>query len=119
MASPPCRFSAELRGFTLDHSHERYHVNTIFHSNLPSLLEAKQTCLATAECAGVLQKNEGAAYQPTYGHEPKPSPTGGAAWVKLCESARCEIEHSTWYWGVHIRTVPHLESVDTCCDASD
>mgnify|MGYP002046683136 CR=1 FL=1 len=46
-----------------------------------------------------------------------PGVAGGAAWVKYCGDGRCALEEGAWYWGAHLRTVPHLEDAKSCCGA--
>ena len=119
----PCRYSEPLHGYTLATPSS---TQTSFAPSeatrlhpFATLADAKIACLQMPPCGGVSRRDESGAYEvhAVGRNVPMPSPTGGTAWVKLCESATCEVEDGVWYWGAHIRTVPHLDKVAACCDA--
>ena len=128
MAMATCRFSAHLPGFTLApppkrvidaKASARLHEAPPWppHQSFATLEDAQLACLSHSMCGGILEPDDGSGLALSSGTVPTPSATGGAASVKLCDSARCELEQGTWYWGEHLRTVHKLQSVEGCCDA--
>jgi hypothetical protein len=119
MADEGCRYSAALTGFSLALDASKHvHASSLWpHRSFSVLAEAQAACLTAPSCGGVTQRSGDAAFEASSGSVPTPSPTGGSSWVKLCGSSTCEVEQGAWYWGVHLRTVPGLESAEGCCDA--
>ena len=114
--APPgsCRFTAELSGFDLS-------TGGLALPPLATLPVATARCVALGHsCGGVTALGhpaEQGRYSVRGGTELQPSPTGGSAWLKLCDDSKCEVEHGVWYWGSHLRTLSHTLDVDACCDA--
>ena len=107
--SPSCRFSAEISGF-------RVGTDRASATTFSTLDAAQHACLELgAECGGVTSSKHD-TFEARKGSEPTPSPTGAGAWMKLCDGGTCELEDGVWYWGAHLRTVPHLADASSCCD---
>ena len=123
-SSANCRFSAELTGYSLtsDALSSNHAVNSRLssaiwpHKPFAALTDAEESCRALPTCGGITS-TDGAHFEASFGGFPTPSPTGGSAWVKLCDSGHCELETGAWYWGTHIRTAPDVSTSDACCDA--
>ena len=97
-----CRFTAELRGYRLGSAA----VGTAPASPFSSYDAAAQACLELGlQCGGVVQARS-QSYELSASAVLAPSPTGGAAWVKLCTDARCVTEDGVWYWGAHLVSLP-------------
>ena len=111
MSADACHFSAALTGFRLGPEHS---VAPAEQSSFAELQAAQSACLGLGDSCGGVTLSKHDAYELRIGSVPTPSPTGGAAWVKLCSSGSCELEESAWYWGAHLRTVPHLDDVQDC-----
>ena len=117
---PPisCRFTVQLTGFALEGGNGAPAPPSLPAAKLPTLDDAQSACVASgAECGGIARSRDGKSYLLSAGGTPVPSPTGGSVWLKLCDSATCQVEEGAWYWGAHLRTVPLIQSVHGCCDA--
>ena len=119
MLSAHCRFTNELSGYTLEAGVAS--ATRVPTGRVATLDEAQQSCINLGPaCHGVTSKgaDHARSYLLSAGTTPVPSPTGGAAWLKLCGSATCtELEVGVWYWGTHLRSVEGLRTADGCCDA--